>query len=112
MNLYEELRKLIEQLKICVKTLKSNGIDLAKKERIYKEQLREEITILKEEGTPTTLIDKLVYGDSNVAAKREERDIAEVTYKANLEAIGSIKMQMKAIEALINKDLENKNEEN
>lgn len=106
MNVWEELSKLIEQLRTCVKSLKINGIELAKKERIYKEQLREEVTILKDEGTPTTLIDKLVYGDPNVAAKREARDIAEATYKANLEAVGSIKLQMKVLESKINYDIE------
>ena len=50
-NLYEELALLINQLKSSVKVLKSNGIDLANKERVYKEQLREEVTILREEGT-------------------------------------------------------------
>lgn len=114
-NLYEELRTLIEQLKNSVKVLKNNGITLANREREYKELLRVETIRLKEqEGTPATLIDKLVYGEPTVAEKREQRDIAEATYKANLEGINSVKLQIKVVEELINKDLgsKNKDEEN
>lgn len=110
-NLFEELALLINQLKSSVKVLKSNGIDLANKERAYKEQLSEEVTILKEEGTPSTLIDKIVYGIPEVSSKREQRDIAEATYKANLEGINSVKLQIKVIEEMINKDLQKKDEE-
>lgn len=110
-NLYEELRILIEQLKNSVKVLKSNGITLANREREYKELLRVETLKLKDEGIQTTLIDKIIYGVPEVAKKREERDIAEATYKANLEGINSVKLQMKVVEELINKDLQKKEEE-
>lgn len=106
MNIWEELRNLIEQLRTCVKSLKNNGITLANKEREYKELLRTKVLQLKEEGTTGTLIEKIVYGIPEVAQKREERDIAEVTYKANLEAIGSVKLQMKVLESKINYDIE------
>jgi len=106
MNVWEELSKLIEQLRTCVKSLKTNGITLANKEREYKELLRLEVIKLKDEGTTGTLIEKIVYGIPEVAAKREARDIAEATYKANLEAVGSIKLQMKVLESKINYDIE------
>lgn len=111
MNLYEELRMLIEQLRNSVKSLKKNGIALANKEREYKELLRIETLKLKDEGINSTLIDKVVYGVPEVAKKREERDIAEATYKANLEGIGSVKLQMKVIEDFINKDLKSKDKD-
>lgn len=111
MNLYEELRMLIEQLRSCVKSLKKNGIELANKEREYKELLRIETLKLKDEGINSTLIDKVVYGVPEVAKKREERDIAEATYKANLEGIGSVKLQMKVIEDFINKELKSKDKD-
>jgi len=111
MNLYEELRMLIEQLRNSVKSLKGNGITLANKEREYKELLRIETLKLKDEGVNSTLIDKVVYGIPEVAKKREERDIAEATYKANLEGIASVKLQMKVIEDLINKDLRSKDKD-
>lgn len=110
-NLYEQLRILIEQLKNSVKVLKTNGITLANREREYKELLRIETLKQKDEGINSTLIDKVVYGVPEVAKKREERDIAEVTYKANLEGINSVKLQIKVIEELINKDLRSKDKD-
>ena len=73
--------------------------------------MRIEVLKLKDEGVASTLIDKIVYGIPEVSSKRELRDIAEATYKANLEGINSVKLQMKVIEELINKDLQKKDEE-
>ena len=111
MNLFEELQQLIAQLKKSVKVLKENGTVLADREKEYKEQLRIEVLKLKDEGTTATLIDKIVYGIPEVSTKRRERDVAEAKYRANLEGIQSVKLQIKVIEELINKDLQKKDEE-
>ena len=50
------------------------------------------------------MIDKTCYGLPNVAELRFKRDVAEVIYKANLEAINSIKLQLRLIESQINRE--------
>ena len=53
---------------------------------------------------PVTLIQQVVYGVPEVAQKRFDRDIAEAIYKANQEAINSIKLQIRVIENQISRE--------
>jgi hypothetical protein len=50
------------------------------------------------------MIDKTAYGIPSVAEARFKRDVAEVTYKANQEAINSIKLQLRLIENQIQRE--------
>ena len=51
-----------------------------------------------------TLIDKTCYGIPSVAEARFKRDVAETVYKANLEAINSIKLQLRLLESQISRE--------
>ena len=50
------------------------------------------------------MIDKTCYGIPSVAEARFRRDVAEAVYKANQEAINSLKLQMRLIESQINRE--------
>ena len=50
------------------------------------------------------MIDKTCYGIPAVAELRFKRDVAEAVYKANMEAINSIKLQMRLIEAQLSRE--------
>lgn len=104
MELYEELRTKTAQLDVAVKQLRKTGTAYAEAERSYKVKLREECLKLRDEGMAIGMIDKTCYGIPSVAEARFHRDIAECTYKANLEAIASIKLQMRLIEAQIQRE--------
>lgn len=54
------------------------------------------------------MIDKTCYGIPSVAEARFKRDVAETVYKANLEAIASIKLQIRIIESQLNREWGNK----
>jgi hypothetical protein len=43
------------------------------------------------------MIDKVCYGIPSVAEARFKRDVAEAVYKANQEAINSIKLQIRIL---------------
>ena len=104
MELYEELRTKTAQLDVAVRQLRKTGTAYAEAERSYKVKLREECLKLRDEGMAIGMIDKTCYGIPSVAEARFQRDIAECTYKANLEAIASIKLQMRLIEAQIQRE--------
>lgn len=104
MDLYNESQAKQQQLIACLKKLKENGTALAEAERDYKVTLRAAVLRLKEEKQPATLISLLVYGEKDVSEKREKRDIAETMYEANKEAIQSIKLQLRLIEAQIQRE--------
>ena len=101
MDLYGELMQKRAQLEQSIKMLRQSGTDYAQAERDYKALLRTECLKLREDGMAIGMIDKTCYGIPEVAEARFKRDVAETVYKANLEAIHSIKLQLRLIEAQI-----------
>lgn len=98
MELYEELNNKIQQLEASIKSLRVNGTAYAEAERDYKILLRTECLRLRDEGMAIGMIDKTCFGIPSVAEARFKRDVAESVYKANQEAINSIKLQLRLIE--------------
>ena len=103
-DLYEELQAKTKQLEISIKSLRKSGTEYAEAERDYKILLRTECLKLRDDGMAIGMIDKTCYGIPSVAAARFKRDVSETVYKANLEAINAIKLQMRLIEAQINRE--------
>lgn len=105
MDLYNELQIKIKELNTSIKQLRHSGTDYAEAERSYKVCLRQEALKLRsEKDMPVTLIQQVVYGVPEVAEKRFLRDVAEAVYKANQEAINSIKLQIRVIESQLSRD--------
>ena len=104
MDLQIQLTEKIKQLEISIKELRNSGTSYATAERDYKIKLREECLKLRDSGMAITLIDKTCYGIPSVAEARFKRDVAETVYKANLEAINSIKLQLRLIENQISRE--------
>lgn len=104
MDLMNELQQKIKELEISIKQLRTSGTNYAEAERDYKILLRKEVLKLRDEGQAIGVIDKICYGIEAVAEARFKRDIAETVYKANLEAINSIKLQMRLLENQIQRE--------
>ena len=98
MELYADLQTKTQQLDRSIKQLRTSGTAYAQAEREYKLLLRQECLKLRDEGMAIGMIDKTCYGIPTVAEARFKRDVAEAVYKANLEAINSIKLQMRLLE--------------
>lgn len=103
-DLYTELQDKRRDLNTCIRKLRETGSALAEAERAYKVMLRAESLVLRDEGMPVTLIQLTVYGIESVAKLREERDKAEVIYKANQDAVNAIKLELRLIEAQIQRE--------
>ena len=107
-DLYNELTTKIKELNISIKKLRETGTEFAEAERDYKITLRQEALKLRaEKGMPVTLIQQVVYGVPEVAEKRFNRDVKEAIYQANIEAINSIKLQIRVIEGQLNREWHN-----
>lgn len=105
MDLVNEILRKNEELTQSIKLLRKNGEDLAEKERDYKIKLRQEALKLRaEKGMPVTLISQIIYGVPEVAELRFKRDCAEALYKANLEHINVIKLQLRLLEAQVDRE--------
>lgn len=103
-DLMQELLAKQQALDTSIKLLRKNGTAYAQAERAYKVLLRQECLKLRDDGMAIGMIDKTCYGIPTVAEARFKRDVAEVTYKANQEAINSIKLQLRLIEGQINRE--------
>ena len=98
MDLDLELMTKRKQLDASVLELRQNGTEYAKAERDYKVLLRQECLKLRDEGMAIGMIDKTCYGIPSVAEARFRRDVAEAVYRANMEAINSLRLQIRLIE--------------
>lgn len=107
MDLYNELQQKIKDLEVSIRQLRTSGTKYAEAERDYKVLLRQEVLKLRDEGTAIGVIDKICYGIPSVADARFKRDVSEAIYKANLEAINSIKLQMRLLENQIQREYGN-----
>lgn len=104
MELYQELQTKTRQLEASIRQLRQNGTAYAQAEMEYKMLLRQECLKLRDEGMAIGMIDKTCYGIPAVAEARFKRDVAETVYKANQEAINSIKLQLRLIESQISRE--------
>lgn len=108
MDLLNDLNQKIKELNLSIKELRNTGTKYAEAERDYKITLRQEALKLRaEKGMAITLIQQVVYGVPEVAEKRFQRDVAEAVYKANQEAINSIKLQIRVIESQLSREWNN-----
>ncbi len=107
MNLFNELQQKTKQLEVSIKELRNSGTNYAQAEKDYKVLLRQECLKLRDEGMAIGMIDKTCFGIPSVAEARFKRDVAEAVYKANLEAINSIKLQMRLIENQLSREYNN-----
>ena len=101
MDLLQELMDKIRDLDTCIKLLREHGSNLAQAEHDYKIRLRAECLALRDEGMPVTLIQLTAYGIPAVAKLRHERDVAQVVYDANKDAVNAIKLEIRVIQQQI-----------
>lgn len=98
MELDLELVQKNKQLEASIKELRKSGTAYAQAEKDYKVLLRQECLKLRDEGMAIGMIDKTCYGIPSVAEARFKRDVAEAVYRANMEAINTLKLQIRLIE--------------
>lgn len=99
MALWQEVDICKRQLDQALSTLKENGIKWAIAEREYRMLKSEKILELNSKGYSKTLITDIVKGMEDVAKLDFERNVADVIYKANQEAINVKKLEMRTIES-------------
>lgn len=104
MDLYNDLQAKLDQLSASLKKLRQTGSEYAKTERDYKILLRQEVLKLRNEGEAIGVIQLTCYGIPSVAEARFKRDIAEAIYKANQEAINTLKLEIRLIESQLQRE--------
>lgn len=100
-DLISQIETKMRQLEVSVRKLRETGTAFAEAERDYKVLLNRECLKLRDSGMAVGMIDKVCYGIQSVADARFNRDVAEATWRANIEAINSIKLQIKILDAQV-----------
>ena len=104
MDLITERDTKQRQLDKAILDLRGNGTAFAESEKNYKVLLRQEVLKLRDEGVAIGVIDKICYGIPSVAEARYKRDVCEAIYKANQEAINSLKLQIRIIDNQVDRE--------
>lgn len=107
MDLFNELQTKQKQLNVSIKKLRETGSNYAKAERDYKILLRQEVLKLRDDGQAIGVISLICYGIPSVAKARFERDVSETIYKANQEAINTLKLEIRLIESQLQREWTN-----
>lgn len=108
-DLWNEIQQKTKQLDFSVKELRKSGTAYAEAEKAYKIKLREWCLRLRSQDMPVGLIDKTCYGIPEIAELRFKRDCAEAVYKANIEAINAIKLEIRIINEQLSREISNPN---
>ena len=103
-DLWSELRTKTKQLDYSVKELRKSGTAYAEAEKAYKVKLRETALRLRSQDMAVGMISMTVYGVPEVAELRFKRDCCEAVYKANVEAINAIKLEIRIINEQLSRE--------
>lgn len=104
---YQEMDAKLKQLEQCIRDLRNTGSDFAAKEREYQVRKREYCLRLKSDGMPVSLIQMTYKGIPELASLRYDLMAAEAIYKANQEAVMSLKLQIRILDNQIARELGN-----
>lgn len=103
-DLWSEIQSKTKQLDYSVKELRKSGTAYAEAEKSYKIKLRETALRLRSQDMAVGMISMTVYGVPEVAELRFRRDCCEAVYKANVEAINAIKLEIRIINEQLSRE--------
>ena len=98
MDILIEIEQLRTELNTSIQELVKKGIDYATAYRDYRVELAKELLYQKEQKTPATTAYDIARGKENVANAKFKEISTEAYYKAELEKINSIKLQLRMLE--------------
>lgn len=107
MDLYNEIQEKSKYLDNSVKMLRKTGSEYAKAYTDYRVALAKELMILKNDGYAITLAGDIARGKPEIAHLKFEEISKEAIYKANLESINVLKLQIKILENQIEREYGN-----
>lgn len=105
MDLYTTLEELKNDLNTSIKSLRTTSTEYAEAYKNYRVLLAKKLLQLRNDGMPITLASDIARGDEDIASAKMVEIKKEAIYKANMESINAIKLQIKVIENQITREL-------
>ncbi len=103
-DLVTEIGNKSRMLDVAITELRKRGQKYAEAEKTYRIALARRILDEREKGTPVTIISDICRGSAQIAGLRFERDCAEVVYKSAMEAINSMKLQIRLMDSQLDRE--------
>ena len=103
-DLINEIGQKSRMLDKAIKELGIRGRAFAQAEHDYRVELSKKVLLERDKGVPVTIISDVCRGDAHIAKLRFERDVAEVVYRSALEAINGYKLQIKILDAQVERE--------
>ena len=104
MDLYNEIQIKIRELQEAISTLALKGKLYAEAYKRYRVLLAQELVTLKANGMPVTIAYDIARGKEEVAEAKFQELTTEAIYKANLENVQAIKLQIKILQNQYDKE--------
>lgn len=103
-DLVNEISAKVALLDKAVLQFGSRGRTYAQAEHDYRVALSKRILEHRADGMPVTIISDVCRGEPDIARLRLERDIAETVYNSAREAIQSYKLQIRILDAQLERE--------
>ena len=103
-DLINEIGQKSRLLDSAIRELGNRGRAFAQAEHDYRVELSKKVLLERDKGTPVTIISDVCRGDPHIAKLRFERDVADVVYRSALEAINGYKLQIKILDAQVERE--------
>ena len=107
MDLLNELLTKRKYLDATIVSLRKRASEYAEAYRNYRVMLSKELIRLKDEGMAVTLAYDVARGKEEIALAKFEEIVKEGEYKADMELINSIKLQIRLIENQLQREYTN-----
>lgn len=111
-ELINEIESMRKKLNIAVKELRNSAKNYAEAYTAYRIAIAKELIQLKDAKTPATLAYDIARGKPEIAKLKFEEICKEGIYKANQESIQAIKLEIRLLEAQLEREWENVENEN
>lgn len=105
MDLYLTLSKKLDDLQVAVKSLRTTATEYAEAYKNYRVLLAKKLVQLKSDGMAITLASDIARGDEEIATAKMIEIKKEAIYKANMESINAIKLEIKILENQISREI-------
>lgn len=103
-DLVNEIMDKSRMLDVAISELRRRGQKYAEAERDYRVALAKQMLTERDNGMPVTIISDICKGKSEIANLRFNRDCAEVLYKSAMEAINSMKLQIRLMDSQLDRE--------
>nr|DAV56307.1 MAG TPA: hypothetical protein [Caudoviricetes sp.] len=103
-DLWTDIQRRLDLLDVSLKEVGKRGAEYAQAEADYRAALAKKILELRADGMPVTITPDIARGTKHIASLKLDRDCKEALYKAALESINVYKLQIKVLEAQMDRE--------